>query len=384
MKIKFDYLGYILHRRRVPPIDSNEPIHKETIVYKSPSDMMHKHNTKPFKISSNNKTNNNDIKKEFYEIYGNHDDVHCVLLESPMFDNVELITCACTKSNSSPIHHVPRETLLQMMSQPVSLSPLIENLNDEYTTSSIIFVSEAKMPPLSSLEHSQQQLTTIENTDVDDKASIDVYQCSQINDINENLINNNDKSESEDLEYSLSKYGEICEETSSLLQFHERHSSAFIDDESGTDDYAIKIEQEHSNFPILMHNNHHFMKMMMLNKKRRSFTIDTTSDDRTTTNSFSLNQYSQDFSADKLFQYDSSTSNKQLYNTTMSNQKQSSNDWHSSSSTTVSSSNQDKQISLLSASLSEHFLQTTEKEQNASSDSDALTTTTTTLTNSIG
>jgi hypothetical protein len=125
------------------------------------------------------------------------------------------------------------------------------------------------------------------------------------------------------------------------------------------------------------------MKMMMLNKTLTP-SMDTTSDDRTTTNSFSLNTYSQDFSVDKIYQYDSSISSyKQRVNNSLANQNNPSNQWCSSSST--NSSCQDKQIPLSMSTLSpQHLLTAVGKKRNTSSDSDAITTTTTTtLTNSI-
>ncbi|CAF1087855.1 unnamed protein product [Rotaria sp. Silwood1] len=395
----FEDLGYILHRRRVPPIDSNEPIHEETIVYKSPFYIKNKHRSKSSIISLNNTINDSGVNRKIYEIYGNHQDAHKAILESPMFDNVELITYACTKSNPSPIRHcslrnVPREALLKTVSQPTSMPPYINNSNDKHTTSSIIFVSKAKIStssPRSSLKQAQQiasstttTTSSIQNADVE-RALIDFYQCSQINDTDDCLTTNNDNSESEDLEYSLSNYNEICEETSSLLRLNEQHSSAFIDDESGTDDYSNKIKQIQSKHHTYTQNNNHFMKMMMLNKTQGNLTIDTTSDDRTTTNSFSLNTYSQDYSVDKIFHSDSSTSYKQQYNLSSTNQPISQHSWHDSSSTTTTSSSscQDKQIPLLllRTSSPQHFLTAVEKKRNTSSDSDAITTTTT-LTNS--
>ncbi|UJR29004.1 hypothetical protein I4U23_010222 [Adineta vaga] len=101
--------------------------------------------------------------------------------------------------------------------------------------------------------------------------------------------------------------------------------------------------------------------------------MDTTSDERTTTNSFSLNTYSQDFSVDKIFQYDSSTSSFK--------QPMSQTSWCSSSSTTTSSSCQNPQIPLLLLGSPQHLLSATEKKRNTSSDSDGITTTTS-LTNS--
>lgn len=275
------------------------------------------------------------------------------------------------------------------MSQPTAFPSYTNKPNDTRTTSSIIFVSKAKTSiPLSIIPSSQQQAhSNIQNADVE-KALIDFYQCSQINDPEENLPNKNDASESEDLEYSLSNYNEICEETSSLLRLNERHSSAFIDDESSVDDYSLKAKQSssrrHRQIPNNNNNNNHhhnngnhLMKMMMLNKAQPNLPIDTTSDDRTTTNSFSLNTYSQDYSVDKIYQYDSSTSSyKQRSNPTIPEQH-----WCSSSST--NSSCQEKPMPLLIGTSSpQHFLTAVEKKRNTSSDSDAITTTTTTLTNS--
>ncbi|CAF5192329.1 unnamed protein product, partial [Rotaria magnacalcarata] len=159
----FEDLGYILHRRRVPPIDSSEPIHEETIIYKSPFYIKNKHRSKSSIISLNNTTNDNGINRKIYEIYGNYQDAHNAILESPIFDNVELITYACTQSDASPIRHcslrnVPREDLLKTMSQPISILPRINNSNDKHVTSSIIFVSKAKTStsPISSMKQIQQ------------------------------------------------------------------------------------------------------------------------------------------------------------------------------------------------------------------------------------
>jgi hypothetical protein len=274
------------------------------------------------------------------------------------------------------------------MSQPTSFPSFTNKSNDMHTTSSIIFLSKAKTTTLPS-STLQQQLTpsssSIQNADVE-RALIDFYQCSQINDADDCLTNNNDNSESEDLEYSLSNYNEICEETSSLLRLNEQHSSAFIDDESSIDDYSsIRTKQSQSRrHTHSQRNNNQFMKMMMLNKSGGNLPVDTTSEDRTTTNSFSLNTYSQDFSVDKIFQYDSSASSYQNhYRYSSPNQPVSQHNWCSSSSTT-SSSCQDKQMPLLllHTSSPQHFLTAVEKKRNTSSDSDAITTTTTTLTTS--
>jgi hypothetical protein len=261
------------------------------------------------------------------------------------------------------------------MSQPTSFPPS----TDMHTTSSIIFVSKAKTATSSPLYQQQERKSSsIQNADVE-KALIDFYQCSQINDIDDCSITNHENSESEDLEYSLSNYNEICDETSSLLRLNEQHSSAFIDDESSMEDYSTKTKQSSSSSKSHTQNNNQFMKMMMMNKTRTS---DTTSDDRTTTNSFSLNTYSQDYSVDKIFQYDSSTSSyKQQFRISQANQPIPQPRWCSlsSSSTTINSLCRDKQIRTSSP---QQFLTPVEKQRNTSSDSDAITTTTTTLTNS--
>ncbi|CAF0905737.1 unnamed protein product [Adineta ricciae] len=381
----FEDLGYILHRRRVPAADSNEPIHEETIVYKSPFYIRHKHRAKASVVSLNNTTNENGIDRKIYEIYGNHEDAHKVLLESPMYDSVELITYPCQTSDSSPIRHcslrnVPCEALLKTISKPVSPPTYSSPFNDCHTTSSIIFVSKARTtisPSTSSLTHrSVRNSSSIQNADVE-RALIDFYQCSQINDVNDCLLKDTDSNVSDDLEISLSNYNEICEEASSLLRLNEQQSSAFIDDESSIDDFSMRTKSSHpsrySNSQV--NQNNQFMKMMVLNKTRQNLNMDTTSDERTTTNSFSLNTYSQDFSVDKIFQYDSSTSSYR--------QPRSQTSWCSSSSATTSSSCQNPQIPLLllGSSSPQHLLAATEKKRNTSSDSDGITTTTS-LTNS--
>jgi len=378
-------------------------------VYRSPFYIKHK---KPSNISLKTTSNDNGIDRKIYEIYGNHSDAHRAILESPIFDNVELITYACTNRNSTPIRHcslknVPREAILKTISQPTSTLSSANKSNDSHTTSSIIFVSKAKSTtasPLSStvqLQQQQQQQqrtpsSSIRNVDVE-KALIDFYQCSQIDDADELIRSNNEHSESEDCDCSLSNYNEICEETSSLLRLNEQHSSAFIDDESSMDELSTRTKQSLSSdrrtrIPTRSSNtnntnrnpSNHLMKMMILNKTRTDFGMDTTSDDRTTTNSFSLNTYSQDFSVDKIFQYDSSTSSyKPTCQLSPSSNQQTPqhHPWCSSSST--NSSCQDKQIPLLlNTSSPQHFLSAVEKKRNTSSDSDAITTTTTTLTNS--
>ncbi|CAF4723479.1 unnamed protein product, partial [Rotaria magnacalcarata] len=78
--------------------------------------------------------------------------------------------------------------------------PRINNSNDKHVTSSIIFVSKAKTStsPISSMKQIQQpMITSIQNVDVE-RALFDFYQCSQINDIDNCLPNNNENSESED------------------------------------------------------------------------------------------------------------------------------------------------------------------------------------------
>jgi len=291
--------------------------------------MKHKRRTKSALTSPNNK---------IYEIYGNHQDAHQAILKSSIFDSVELITYACKDSNPSSesipirhcsLRHVPCEILLKKEPQSISL-PL--SSNDIHTTSSIIFISKSKNP----LSQSQTPLTlspsTNRHADVE-RALIDFYQCTEINDIDDNLT----ASESE----IISNYNEINKETSSLLHLNERFSSAFIDDE----------------YNYQCNNNNNLMKLMMLNKNN----FDTTSDEQTLTNSISLNTYSQDFSVDKIFQ--------QFH----LNKNLSRNSWPTSS--TSSTSSQDREIP-------QHKLAAIEKKRNTSSDSDAITTTTTTLTTS--
>ena len=380
----------------MPPVDSNEPIQEETIVYKSPFYIKHKHRSKCSRVSPNHVNHDQGVDRKIYEIYGDHPDAHKAILESSIFDSVELITYACTKSHPSPIRHcslrnVPREALLKTMSQPTSLSPLTKESDDMRTTSSIIFVSKARTsisPPLTVGQHSQPTTTSsIQNADVE-RALIDFYQCSQINEVDDTSSNHLDQSDSDDLEYSLSNYNEMCEETSSLLRLNEHSSSAFIDDECNADGYLSRVKEQRTYTPVHTSNsNHHLMKMMILNKTRRNVTLDTTSDDRTTTNSFSLNTYSQDFSVDKIFQYDSSTSSykparhHQPLSTIV--QPTTPDPWCSSSSTT-SSSCADKPLPNLHncANSSQQFLTAVDKKRNPSSDSDAITTTTTTLTTS--
>ena len=172
------------------------------------------------------------------------------------------------------LRHVPREILIKPETQSVSL-PL--SSNDIHTTSSIIFISKAKTP----LSQTQTPLSLSpspspkRHADVE-RALIDFYQCTPINDIDSNNITT---SESD----NLSNYKEIDQETSSLLHLNERYSSAFIDDE----------------YNYQCNNNNNLMKIMMLNKTN----LDTTSDEQTLTNSISLNTYSQDFSVDKIFQH---------------------------------------------------------------------------------
>jgi hypothetical protein len=279
----------------------------------------------------------NHPKNKIHEIYGDHQDAHKAILESSMFDSVELITYACTDSNPSsakiPIRHcslrqVPREIIIKKEPQSISLP---QSSNDIHTISSIIFVSKAKAP----LSQTQTPLTLSPsiNRHVDvERALIDFYQCSQINEPDGSLTT----SESD----ALSNYNELNKDVSSLLHLNERFSSAFIDDE----------------YNYQCNNNNNLMKMMILNKTN----LDTTSDEQTLTNSISLNTYSEDFSVDKIF--------KQFN----FNEHFSRNSWTSSSS---SSSSQDRIIP-------QHLLKAIEKKRNTSSDSDAITTTTTTLTTS--
>ncbi|CAF0794821.1 unnamed protein product [Adineta ricciae] len=335
----FEDLGYILHRRCVPISNSNEPVHEETIVYKSPLYMKHKLRSK-----SSTSSFSKNCQSDAIEIHGNIQDAHQAIYQSPVFDSVELITYPCTNSNPSlekfpirhcSLRHVPREMLLKRTKQCASL-PLSSNDIQTATavagttTSSIIFVSKAKRP----LSQTSTPLTTSpsphRNANIE-RALIEFYQCSEINDIDDSLTNSGSD--------ILSNYKETSQDTSSLLRLNEQYSSAFIDD-----DYSYQCDNN-------------LMKMMILNKT----SIDTTSDEQTLTNSISLNTYSQDCSIDKIFQAPSL--NEELSRTS----------WISSPSS--SSSSQDRQIP-------QHFLAAIDKKRNTSSDSDAITTTTTTLTTS--
>ncbi|UJR20643.1 hypothetical protein I4U23_023768 [Adineta vaga] len=327
----FEDLGYILHRRCVLPINSNEPVHEETIVYKSPLYMKHKRRSKSSTASFLTNHNSHTV-----EIHGNIQDAHQAIFQSPVFDNVELITYPCINPNPSSkkypirhcsLRHVPREMLLNKAKQCTSL-PL--SSNDIQTTSSIIFVSKAKRPLSQTSTPLTSSPSTYRHADVE-RALIEFYQCGEINDIDDNLTNSGSD--------VLSNYKETNQETSSLLRLNEQYSSAFIDDE-----YNYQCDNN-------------LMKMMILNKTN----LDTTSDEQTLTNSISLNTYSQDCSIDKIFQ--PSSLNEELSRTS----------WISSISS--SSSSQDRQIP-------QHFLAAIDKKRNTSSDSDAITTTTTTLTSS--
>jgi hypothetical protein len=305
-------------------------------VYKSPFYIKHKYQSKSSPLTSPN--HNNKENNPIYEIYGNQQDAQKAILESSIFDSVELITYPCTNSNSSldsvpirhcSLRHVPREILIKPKTQSLSLP---QSSDDIHTTSSIIFISKAKTPLSQDPTPLSLSPSTKRHADVE-RALIDFYQCTSINDID----NNNLTTSESDI---LSNYKEIDHETSSLLHLNERYSSAFTDDE----------------YNYQCNNNNNLMKMMMLNKTNP----DTTSDERTLTNSVSLNTYSQDFSVDKIFQqynYDENFSR---------------NSWPSSSS---SSSSENRQIP-------QHLLAAIEKKRNTSSDSDAITTTTTTLTTS--
>ena len=266
-----------------------------------------------------------------------------------MFDSVELITYACTDPSFErvPIRHcslkhVPRELLIRTESPTISLPP---SSNDLHTTSSVIFISKAKTPLPKKSTPSPPLLpllpTASPQRPVDvERALIDFYQCTPINDSETNLT----ASESE----ILSNYQESSKETSSLLHLNERFSSAFIDD-----DYNYSCPSN-------------LMKMMMMSKTD----LETTSDEQTLTNSISLNTYSQDFSVDQIFRQ----SNHHHHH----HQQQgnfSANTWSNSSITSSRSStaSQKRQIP-------QHLLAAIEKKRNTSSDSDAITTTTTTLT----
>jgi hypothetical protein len=321
--------GYILHRRCVP---SNAPVHEETIVYKSPIFLKHERRSKSSITPPVNAQHRQQSRIQ--EIYGNQFDAHKAILESPIFDSVELITYASSSSNPSSkklpirhcsLRHVPREILLKTVPPSPTSMPLVSS--DSRTTSSIIFVAKAKTPLSQTPLNSSPSATR--HADVE-RALFDFYRCSQISDTDDLLT----ASDSE----GLSNYKEITQETSSLLRLTEQYSSAFIDDDV--------------TYPCP----NNLMKMMVLNKTH----LDTTSDDQTLTNSVSLNTYSQDYSVDKI------------YRQTNFNEEAARKSWTSSSS---ASSSQDRQIP-------QHFLTACEKKRTTSSDSDAITTTTTTLTTS--
>ena len=309
-------LGYILHRRCVAT--TNEPVHEETIVYKSAAFIKHESRAKS-SVST-------PVKPEYHEIYGDAHDAERALLESPIFDSVELIAYASTSPHPSSekvpirhcsLRHVPREILLR------SASPGPSNCSDVQTTSTLIFVAKAKSP----LVGTPVKLSPLHHRHADvERALGDFYRCSQINEVDDVLTT----SDSE----VLSTYREINHETISLLRLTEQYSSAFIDDD----------------FQIPCANN--LMKMIILNKTN----LETTSDEQTLTNSISLNTYSQDYSVDKIYRPNPLPEGS----------------WTSSSS---ASSSQDRPIP-------QHFLTTMEKKRTTSSDSDAITTTTTTLTTS--
>ncbi|CAF1284122.1 unnamed protein product [Adineta steineri] len=312
----FEDLGYILHRRCIPSKDSNEPIQGETIVYKSPLYLNPKYRSKSStsSVHNNNHDNSQDVHIETYPCINSN----------PSSRKLPIRHCS--------LRHVPRESLLNREMQSASL-PI--SSNDIYSTTSAIFVSYTKnslsQPPTPlNLSPSNHQ-----NSDVE-RALIEFYQCSQINDIDDNLTT----SESD----VLSNYKEMNHDTPSLLRLNEQYSSAFTDDE-----YSYQCDNS-------------FMKLMILNKTN----LDTTSDDQTLTNSISLNTYSQDCSIDKIFQPSNLI------------EEFSRDSWISpatSSSSSSSSSSQDIQIP-------QHFLSAIDKKRNTSSDSDAITTTTTTLTTS--
>lgn len=324
------FSGYILHRRSIPDQNSAEPIHEETIIYKSPSYL--KNQTRP-KSAVTSLTDNT-----VYEIYGNEKDARQVLLKSPMFDSVELITYACTNPSYErvPIRHyslkhVPRELLIKTEPQSISLPPSSNNL---HTTSSIIFISKSKSPISSPGSLPSSTLSPPPRPADVERALIDFYQCTPINDSETNLT----ASESE----LLSNYQEINKETSSLLHLNERFSSAFIDDD---ENYQC---------------NSNLLKMMIMHKNN----LETTSDERTLTNSVSLNTYSQDFSVDQIFRQYNYQNHFPANNWSSSS---------SSSSSSPSTASQNRQIP-------QHLLAAIENKRDTSSDSDAITTTTTTLT----
>ena len=310
----------------MPAKNSNEAIHEETIVYKSSNFIKHELRSKSTLTASVRQHENN-----IHEIYGNPQDAHQMLLESPIFDRVELITYAATDLHSSvdrlPLHHcsirdVPRDILLGPMSSPSALPGASDEMQ---TVSTIIFVAKSKAMP----SHLPVTVSPSTNRHADvERALIDFYQCSQIDDMDEALT-----ASDSDL---LSSYREMSLDTSSLLHHSERYSSAFLDDDFNA------------------HGNDNLMKTMILNKP----SFDETSDDQTLTNSISLNTYSQDYSVDKIF--------RQI----PPNERLSQNSWTSSSS---ASSGARRPIP-------QDFLTAIDKQRTTSSDSDAVTTTTTTLT----
>lgn len=299
------------------------------MVYKSPVFIKQKVPSKSSLTSIN--TTNNDSDNRAYKISDNHKDVQNPILESSIFNNIELITNVCINSCPSVenipnrrynLYHAPHEAISKSGSTSESLPA---SSNDTDKTSSGNFVSKTKTPL--SQTPSSFTLSSPTNRPVDvEHPLIDSCQLSPMNKTDDNLTN----SESD----LLSNYKELSQNTTSLLYLNERFSSAFIDDDSN---YTC---------------NNNLMKIMILNKTN----LDTTSDERTITNSISLNTYSQDFSIDKIFQ--PPNLNEQLSRTS----------WISSTS---SSSSQDRQIP-------QHLLMAIECKRNTSSDSDVITTTTTT------
>ncbi|CAF0842818.1 unnamed protein product [Didymodactylos carnosus] len=404
----FEDLGYILHRRRVPD-NLNEPVREETVVYKSPFYLKHKHRSKSKVPATNDPSNLNGGTK--YEIYAN-DDAQMAILESAVYDSVELITIGATSTtvNDLDIQHrslrnVSRETLLKnllsskpsstTMSTPTKTPTSI--LNNHSISSSIILVSQAKSLPTTPLNQLAPK-TTLSTTMVTknqtiEQALLEFFQCGQL-DTSENNRSNDNYSLSrvrsmtlanatllneneENTDFEQNEYNEISEETCSLLRLNEQKSSAFFDD----DDFStVPCDQQ-------------MMKKMMLNKQQRQ-----DSDTNQSSHTMSIN-YSQDFSVDRIYNYESSassTTNNQLHQPRLSKHTSSSlsssiknpistassvrSSTSSSTTSTTSSSRTTgikKKVNDEQQFLSTEFTQ--QCQQTTSSDSDIVTTTSTTL-----
>ncbi|CAF1126674.1 unnamed protein product, partial [Didymodactylos carnosus] len=303
---------YILHRRRVPN-NTNEPIREETVVYKSPFYLKHKHRSKTKVVS-------NTIGGTKYEIYGT-DDAQMAILESAIYDNVELITFGAnnTAINDLDIQHrslrnVSREKLLKNLlsvkPSSITMSPLTKHSssipNDQSTSSSIILLSQAKSLPTTPLNHlapikTTSSTTTVSKNKTIEQALLEFFQCGQLDFNINNRTNDNSSSHAvsmtltnatllneneESTDFEQNEYNEIGEETCSLLRLNEQKSSAFFDDDD---------------FTTLPHDQQ-MMKKLMLNKQHCQ-----DSDTNQSSHSMSIN-YSQDFSLDRIYNYESSMS----------------------------------------------------------------------------